>query len=207
MTEHYVRLIHGIRTLDGGRKTFGKLVELLDELLKKSDVSMVSYGYVLIPITNKIAVSSLLNSLDPLQDKPYPITVVAYSNGCWTAVQALELGYRIDHLVLISPALHKNRAFPEKHLKRVDVYYSPNDRAVLAGKFYRIVNSLLPWRWFKPHHGWGAMGRFGYGGKDERVHNHNMGNVGHTWYRTESAALMIANDIDKLYEDIENEKD
>jgi pimeloyl-ACP methyl ester carboxylesterase len=164
----------------------------------------VGYGYVLIPITNKIAVNSLINTLEPLQEQPDPITVVGYSNGCWTTIQAAEMGYRIDHMVMISPALHSQHAFPTS-VKRIDVYYSSNDKAVLAGKWYRLLNRLLPWRWTQPH-GWGAMGRTGYQGNDTRVHNHDMGDVGHVWYETERVAEMIANDIDKLYEELDNEK-
>lgn len=196
---HKVNLIHGIRTKDGGKKTFKKLSELLSEMLENSDVCLVSYGYILVPITNKRAVKAVIEALESIQNQPFPITVVAHSNGCWAAVQAAELGYRIDHLVLISPALHRQHAFPEQ-VKRIDVYHAPNDHIVTMGKWYRRTVNLLPWRWFQPHN-WGEMGKTGYIGKDPRVNNHNMGDVSHFFYNVEGTATRIAKDIDKLYEE------
>lgn len=198
---HKVKLVHGIRTKDGGKKTFKQLSHYLQVLLAESEVSLVDYGYILIPITNRIAVKSLIEALKPLQDEPNPITVVAHSNGCWAAVQAAEMGYRIDHLVLISPALHKSHAFPE-NIKRVDVYYAPNDHIVTLGKWYRRAVNLLPWNWkSSSRHDWGEMGKTGYKGKDARVFNQDMGDVSHFFYEIEGTALRIAKDIDDLYEE------
>lgn len=196
---HKVKLVHGIRTKDGGKKTFKKLSHYLQVLLEDSCVDLVNYGYILIPVTNKIAVKSITEALEPLQDQPHPITVVAHSNGCWAAVQTAEIGYRIDHLVLINPALHKAHAFPE-HIKRVDVYYAPNDHIVAISKWYRRIVNLLPWNWGVGKHDWGEMGKTGYIGNDARVFNHNMGTVSHFFYEIEGTALRIAKDIDKLYE-------
>lgn len=195
---HYVKMVHGIRTLDGGKKTFQRLKFLLEALLENTQVDLVDYGYVLIPTTNSKATGSVIAAIE---STPWgsPLTIVAYSNGCWATAIAMDKGYPADHLVLINPALNQKYVFPT-HVKRIDVYYSPNDYATWLGKWYRRIVNLMPWRWDSPH-GWGAMGQVGYTGDDPRVYNHNMGNVSHFFYNDEEAARTIANDIDQLYEE------
>lgn len=194
---HNVKMVHGIRTRDGGKKTFGILQKMLQILLENSKVSLVNYGYILIPITNDRAKRAIIKSLEDASNS-HPITIVSYSNGCWATVLAMEDGQHADHLVLINPALRKDYVFPE-HIKRVDVYYSPNDFATRLSKMYSTFVNLFPWRESSPH-GWGEMGRVGYVGDDVRVHNHNMGRVSHFFYNHWDVAKEIARDIDKLYE-------
>ena len=195
-----VLLVHGIRAKDKGTKSIGKLKKILlnfSPTLFKS-IKLASYGYVLIPITNKKAVTSIIDILKKYTSKSDYIIIVAYSNGCWASVQAAEMGYKIDHLILISPALHRQHEFPS-HIKKIHVYYSSGDDIVEFGRAYRFFVNILPWNWKvfggKPHE-WGAMGKYGYKGTDKRVINYNMGNeVGHFWYRDNLLIKSIALNI------------
>lgn len=192
-------LVHGIRAADKGTKSMGGLRRKLME--KFSFVKQVSYGYVLIPITNKKAVRAIINSIENV-DNHDEVIVVAYSNGCWAAVQAAEMGYKIDHLVLISPALHKSHAIPE-HVKRVDVYYCPGDNIVELGGIYRRLINLLPWNWsiFGDPHDWGAMGKYGYVGNDLRIHNWKMPrDTSHFWYKYKYIVNGISSQIVTIHE-------
>lgn len=196
----HIFLVHGIRSKDKGAKSMGKLVTELSHSFDR--VNKLSYGYVLIPINNKKAVKTITKSLDKYKNKNEKILVIGYSNGCWASVQVAELGYKIDHLILISPALHRGHAIPEQ-VKRVDVFYSKGDKIVELGRIWRSIVNVFPWNWKgvgKPHE-WGAMGRYGYRGNDPRVHNHNMGdNVGHFWYNRPLLIKLIANKIKTIYE-------
>lgn len=121
--------------------------------------------------------------------------------GVWAAIQVAELGFEIDHLVLISPALHRSHAIPEQ-VKRVDIYYSKGDKIVEIGGFYRRLVNLLPWNWkmFGEPHDWGAMGRYGYQGNDPRVHNHDMGeDASHFWYKDDLLVKSIALQLKRIY--------
>ena len=183
-----IKLAHGIRAAQGGRNTMGALRDELRE--RGRDAGIVSYGYVLVPITNKQAVNAVL---DGVVDGD---TVYAYSNGAWAAVQAAELGLAVRHLILINPALHKAREFPG-HIERIDVFYSPGDGAVQKGKWWRWTTRILPWRWRNPH-GWGEMGRTGYTGNDPRVRNHEMPEgVGHYWYEDEDCVRQAADAVER----------
>lgn len=192
-------LVHGIRAKDKGAKSMGKLATELSHSFDR--VHTVSYGYVLIPINNKKAVTAIIKSLEKNRTKDSDNVIVAYSNGCWAAVQVAEMGYRIDHLVLISPALHKSHAIPE-HVKRVDVYYSNGDKIVELGRFWRSVVNILPWNWkvFGKPHGWGSMGNRGYAGNDKRVNNHKLPeDTGHFWYKYPNVIKAIGLNIKKIY--------
>lgn len=196
-----VFLIHGIRTKDKGAASMKKLGSYLKDAFCR--VQLVSYGYVLIPINNKRAVKALIKQLKQNTNPNRKNVVIGYSNGAWAAVQVAEMGYRIDHLVLISPALHKSHAIPE-HVSRVDVYYSSGDRVVEAGKAWSTFANILPWNWkiFGAPHEWGTMGRYGYTGNDPRIHNHKMGeDVGHFWYKDNLLVKSIASQINHRYEE------
>lgn len=193
--KHYIKMVHGIRTADGGKKTFSKLKSKINRIVENVDIEIVDYGYIILPISNNRAVNAIIKSID---NEYRPITLVGYSNGCWASVQVAEMGYEIEHLILINPALHKRHAFPE-HIKRIDVYYSPYDNIVSLSKWYRKLVNIFPWNWGAGRHDWGEMGRTGYLGSDPRVFNHNIGTVSHFFYELDSSAHTIANDINTLY--------
>lgn len=184
--------IHGIR-----KKFRNPMKPLENAMLERGlDVAEVDYGYILIPVTNKLAVTALCKMLDRIPPNTR-IVVIGYSNGAWAAIQAAEIGYRIDHLVMISPALHVKHAIPET-TGRVSVFYSDGDVATLAGKYYRAFINIFPWRWKTPHQ-FGAMGKFGYLGNDSRVTNIKMPDyVRHTFYKHPLIVNQIVNHIKEV---------
>ena len=184
-----VKLIHGIRSLAKGSRTMGPLQKELDARMIVSEI--VTYGYILVPITNGKAVQAVLDEIKGLSS---PV-LVGYSNGAWAAVQAAETGAPVDHLVLVSPALHKGHEFPG-HIRRIDVFYSGGDFPTRAAKWWRWVVNWLPWRWDAPHD-WGEMGRTGYTGADPRVRNHPLpSSVGHSWYASPGAVARVADIVE-----------
>lgn len=195
-------MVHGIRAKDHGASSMGLLARLLNQSF--SFVKQVIYGYVLVPITNKKAVQAVVEAIGRYKDYDGDVVVVGYSNGAWAAVQAAEMGHKIDHLVLISPALHRSHAIPE-HVKHVSVFYCPDDSVVGLGAWYRRVVNLMPWNWEifgGDPHDWGAMGKYGYVGNDKRVTNYKMSEgVGHFWFKNEKEVMRIASFIETFYED------
>ena len=169
-----------------GLRTMSPLRDVLAARGCRAEI--VSYGYVLIPLTNAQATAAVMRAVKK------PAVVVGYSNGAWAAVQAAEMGEPIEHLVLVSPALHRSHAFPEG-VKKVDVFYNPGDLPVRLARWWRTITQIFPWRWGNPH-GWGDMGRAGYAGKDPRVTNHRLPrNVGHAWFRSPDAIAQVANAV------------
>lgn len=172
--KYVILLVHGIRTKDLN-KSMGKIKSALAK--EGVDSIAVNYGWVLLPITNKRAATATAKALEPYAHVDKEVTVVGYSNGAWAAVQAAEMGSHIDNLILISPALHVQHEFP-RQIKKVVVYHSETDFAVVLGKYRRLISNILPWRWKifgGSSHGWGAMGKYGYTGNDPRVTNIDMG--------------------------------
>lgn len=190
-----VKLIHGILAREGGRASMGALKKALSRMGIESEI--VHYGFIFIPVTNAWAVRAVLKALE---DDPQP-TIVAYSNAGWASVQAAELGANIQHLIVVSPALHTGHEFPG-NIETIDVFYSPDDDVVLGGRLWRWITSILPWRWANPH-GWGTMGRSGYLGEDPRVRNHRLpSGVGHFWFTDAQAVEQVAQCV-SYYEDTE----
>ena len=189
-----IYLIHGIRAKDKGISSMRGLESRIN--LRGWKTRLVSYGYVLIPITNKRAVEK---TIEAIKQDGEPIILVGYSNGGHTAVQVAELGYNVDRLILISPALHAYHEIP-RHVKKIDVFYSDEDMILTLAKWYRWVNRLLPWRWFN-RHDWGEAGRIGLQQDDPRITNHDMGSTGHFFYNYDEVMDMIVDIITK-----ENEK-
>ena len=194
-----IRMVHGIRTWDGGLKSFSDLKNELSFKVDRSNIHVVDYGYILFPITNERATSAIINSISEVTEEDQLI-IIGYSNGSWGAVQVAEMGYPVDHLVLINPALHCDYEFPEQ-IKRIDVYYSSDDFVVSIGKMLMNVFSLVFGRWWNVPK-WGEMGKIGYKGNDSRIHNHDMGDVNHFFYDHKAVALSIAADMDLFYENI-----
>lgn len=175
------------------------MLPLLQSLKEKGiKAKIVSYGYVLIPITNKHAVKQTKKAIDKLP-KDTRLTLVGYSNGGWTAVQIAEMGYHVDHLVLISPALYAYHEIP-KHVKTVDVFHCNEDMVLTLAKWYRVVNRLLPWRWFNKHE-WGEAGRVGLLQDDDRITNHEITGTSHFFYEHPDVVDTIAKRIKQVEEE------
>lgn len=181
-----VWLVHGIRQVPWGRPHLSLLRQILEHVLGGPwSVEDIDYGYILIPVTNARAVNAVREKVRPGD------VVIAYSNGAWAAVQAMELGTRPGILLLLNPALHVGHQIPPGP-KEVHVFYDEADFPTRLARCWRVVTGLLPWRWQKPH-GWGAMGRYGYQGVDPRVQNHNLpGSPGHQAIREPVAMRYVA---------------
>lgn len=191
-----VCFVHGIRTFSSD-----KYFNTLSESLQGATSHFMDYGYVLLPITNKRAVTACTEVLAPLQDSDEEIIVVAYSNGAWAVLQCVELGYRIDRLILISPALHINKAFPNQ-IKSIDVWYCLEDSATYFGRLWRVATNILPWRTDNPH-GFGMMGMIGSVQEDERITNIRMPDyVGHSYHKYPEVVSDISSNINKYLEDV-----
>lgn len=122
-------------------------------------------------------------------------TLIGFSNGAAIIAHLCRLGAPIDKIIFIQPALSKKWA-PPKRVKCWTVFYNKGDLATVAGKHWRRVTGVLPWRWQQRHH-WGEMGNTGYKGKDTRVIQYRTDKVvspdlplvtGHSgWARAKSA--------------------
>lgn len=186
-----VFLTHGIRWRD--KSTLNPLYNTLREL--GVDVSILSYGYVLLPFSNGKRVEKIKREIDAYR-KAHPdtrIILVGYSLGAWLSLQYTEVGGLVDHLVFISPALHKYHAVPTS-VPLVDVFYSRGDFPTFLAKWHRIIaNFLFPWRWSEDTDlDWGEAGKVGLLTKDSRITNHDMGNdIGHSFYNHIDVVKMI----------------
>lgn len=93
-------------------------------------------------------------------------TLVGFSNGAALIAHLLKMGVCPARVVLIQPALSK-RWTPPACVREVTVFWNDDDMATVAGKHWRRLTGLLPWRWQDRHH-WGEMGHTGYVGQDPR---------------------------------------
>lgn len=189
-----ILLVHGIGTFDKGQKS---MLPLQQKLAGDGyDARIVSYGFVFLPTTNRTAVLALQNAIKPFNDAGRPVIVCGYSNGGWAAVQAAETGSKIDHLVLVSPALHKRHAFPEI-VTSARVFYSRGDYVLTFARFRRWLRKKIPY--ISTPHGWGEMGRVGYEGTDVRVTNYKLArSVRHWWYKSATSVNKVADVIKQL---------
>lgn len=97
-------------------------------------------------------------------------TLVGYSNGAAIIAWLESFGVQASRITLIQPAL-KNTWTPNKYCDQVNVYWNPGDKATIAGKWWRRVTSVFPWRW-QSRHNWGEMGHTGYRGPSAKYTNY-----------------------------------
>ena len=184
-----IKLVHGIRRLPWRDNPMTPLLRELDE--RELPAALVEYGYVLVPVSNRRAVTQIKDQAE------LGCTLVGYSNGGWAVTQVAELGLPVHHLVLISPALHVGHAFPE-NVEHISVFFSKGDRTGAAARKWRWATRVMPWRWDNPH-GWGAMMRDGYAGSDPRVRQFQMPDeVGHSWHQHRREVANIADRIEEV---------
>lgn len=106
-----------------------------------------------------------------------PSVGIGHSNGCELLLRAATKGAALNHLLFINPALKPDITIPA-HVDYLDVFYAPDDMAVVAGKWWRRMNPAHLFT--KQRSLWGTMGREGYAeGRDPRVRNWSLGRVGH----------------------------
>lgn len=97
---------------------------------------------------------------------------IGHSNGCTAIHKACrDYGANIERVFYLNAALLIDTE-PMPWVKQQDVFYAPNEIATPAGKLWGKINPFID--------DWGAMGRYGYSGDDERVTNINLGPVGHS---------------------------
>jgi len=104
-------------------------------------------------------------------------TLIGFSNGAALVAHLQAMGVCTPNIVLIQPAL-ANTWRPNTMTKKVTVFWNPGDIATVAGKWWRRVTGILPWRWQEKHK-WGEMGHTGYVGNDPR----------YTQYRTDDGSV------------------
>lgn len=116
---------------------------------------------------------------------------IGHSNACELHLRAAQLGAPYQHLIFINPALRPDIEIPPA-VRFVDVFYAPNDAAVVWGRRWRKLN---PAHLFTKNRSlWGEAGRVGWQGTDNpstagrlRVQNWLLGNTGHggalDWHR------------------------
>lgn len=135
------------------------------ELLKTfgHDADDYDYGWrwlILVWFASRIAARGLASILKE-DDR-----IIAYSNGCNVAMQALALGAPCKHVILIAPALKSSgrRMFKHWHLPdtclRIDILAAKKDWVVEFAKWALF---------FTP---WGNAGRVGYTGSNRKIHSH-----------------------------------
>lgn len=117
---------------------------------------------------------------------------VGHSNGCTAIHKACrDHGANLGHLLYLNAALPTDTA-PMPWVTQQDVFFAPDELATLAGAIWGTLNF-----WAGE---WGAMGRYGYTGDDERVTNIDLGPVGHSgamdFTRRERTAQAI---IDRIH--------
>ncbi len=158
MSYSNIVLVHGFNVKDRGKTTTDRLIPYISN---KYEVLQADYGWLgLFGVRVFNAnIASLIAGMTPKKS-----IGIGHSNGCAILTEAVELGAKIDKLILINPALDYDFEFPPT-IKRVDVFYNPTDITVISAKFF-------------PFHRWGDMGRRGWV-QDKRitrlptVYNHN----------------------------------
>lgn len=163
-----VFLIHGFNVWNP-EKSVGKMRTFFEAV--GFHCIVVNYGHTGLMETKlknpKIAkqIAAMTASLDP----KVPVYAVGHSNGCAILHMATnEYSARINKLIYINPALKVDSA-PGIHVEDLHVWHSPSDKPVKWAKKLHKVPLL---RHFNPKP-WGAMGAYGYQGKDTRVLNFN----------------------------------
>lgn len=184
-----IHLIHGFRELHPiGDPRIS--TALKNRLLQRGDaVTVHDYGYLdLVGVKCNRNLARLIRPSVKRGD-----TLVGFSNGCAIIAHLQTMkSIACPKIVLIQPALAQKWT-PNKHCASIDVYYNSGDKATVAGKWWRRLINVLPWRW-QARHMWGEMGHDGYTGKDLRFTQYDTENTpgmprlsGHgTWQHAKS---------------------
>ena len=97
---------------------------------------------------------------------------IGHSNGCTAIHRSMQkYGANIERTFYLNASIDTRVELPP-WMESMDVFYAPNEIATIAGAVWGTI--------WPPAREWGAMGRYGYKGDDERVSNHNLGDVGHS---------------------------
>jgi pimeloyl-ACP methyl ester carboxylesterase len=145
-------IVHGFNVDDGGAKTTNLLMPHLKQAgFRILDHDYGWFGLVQVRLCNG-GIAETVRAATRRGD-----IGIGHSNGCAILMEAAQRGAQFTGLVLINPALDEDCKAPAQ-VRWIHVYHNREDSPV---KWSRIL--LL--------HPWGAMGRHGYRGKDERYTN------------------------------------
>lgn len=169
-----VHLLHGIAVRGDGR--IAKLKPALEAA--GFDVQVHSYGFTWLFTVRRRNERISEDLAEVLEDGDI---IIGHSNGCVIAHRACSLNTHPDGahnlgLIHINPAL-PTWATPPTTVSHCHVFYSPSDGAV---GWASLARRFWPLSWFRETL-WGAMGRDGYAGTDERVTQTNLD----AWFRRE----------------------
>lgn len=150
-----IYLIHGFNVKDGGAKTTGSIRPYFEK--EGFDVREIDYGFffrVRARLCNR-GVARVISRLVEADS-----TCIGHSNGGALAWLACEYGAPFKNVILVNPALDSDLVIA-KHIKNIQVWYSPRDKWTWLAKF-------IPWSI------WGAQGKTGYTGTlDKRYEQYN----------------------------------
>jgi hypothetical protein len=147
-----VFLIHGFNVSDGGKNTTdGLMPHIARSGWKPVQIDYGWFGLIQVRLCNG-GVAETIKAAARRGD-----IGIGHSNGCAILMEACQRGAQLTGLVLINPALDEDCKVPAQ-VRWIHVYHNREDSPV---KWSRIL--LL--------HPWGAMGRHGYQGSDDRYLN------------------------------------
>ncbi len=136
--------LHGIKnhdTFDAFHNKSAFNLNMIDELHAEA----IYYGYVnaiAARFKNKKIAKELYRQI------PDGSILVTHSNGCLLAYMLAQMGKKFAGVVMVQPALDRDKYIPKNSSPWVHVYYNPYDWIVSLG-------SILLF------HGFGEMGRYG----------------------------------------------
>lgn len=183
-----VMLVHGFNVNDNGVNTTSRLIPHLEaEGLQPRQATYGHFGLVRVRLCNAAIGKVIASTVKP------GAHVVGHSNGCALIWLAAKHGAQFGHVTLINPALDAGKTID--NAKSVDVWFSPSDNAVKASTI--LVGHI-----------WGAQGRRGFRGIDDRYENFNQDRlwqdkVGHSGafyfkHRRQYIAKRIAEKVKEL---------
>jgi hypothetical protein len=147
-----VFIVHGFNVSDGGKNTTDGLMSYIKAAgWRPEPIDYGWFGLIQVRLC-KGGVAEIIKAAARKGD-----IGIGHSNGCAILMEAAQRGAQFTGLVLINPALDEDCKAPPQ-VRWIHVYHNREDSPV---KWSRIL--LL--------HPWGAMGRHGYRGKDERYTN------------------------------------
>jgi hypothetical protein len=155
MKTRIAHVVHGFNVTDGGQRTTDRLLPHLQKAGYKTLQHDYGYfGLIQVRLCNG-GVAEAIKSITQRGD-----IGIGHSNGCAILAEAAKRGAPFKGLVFIHPALDDDYLVAPQ-VEWVHVYHSDKDQAVWFAKLLRF------------NHPWGAMGRTGYTGSDERYLNFN----------------------------------
>lgn len=154
-----VDLVHGIHTTEGP----GAFPALIAPFFEHEGFSVEShyYGHIMAVQTrwkNPRVVEELMDTI------PDGGIYVGHSNGCTLAWMLAEAGKKFRGVVLINPALDRNKVITPRQAGFVHTYFNKGDCAVSLSRVLAF-------------HPWGEMGKKGPSFEDPRYRNFNTGEV------------------------------